>query len=181
MAKGKPHKLFIILFAALFLSLSGCAKKPEDAEASIHQGDQSFEAKDYDKAVKNYTAAIEAKPEAKAYQKRAKAYAAEGAHEEAIKDFHQVLDRDQDSAETWTGLGISSTETKEFSVATAAFRKALQLDPNYVEAYYWRGRMSQAQGEKENAIADFKRFLEKSNDAKLKEAAQAALQELGAK
>jgi tetratricopeptide (TPR) repeat protein len=181
MAKARSYTLFIIILSALLLSLSACARNPEDAEARIHQGDQSFEAKDYDKAVKNYTAAIEAKPESQAYQKRAKAYAAKGAHEEAIQDFHQVLDRDQDSAETWTGLGISSTETKEFSVAAAAFRKALQLNPDYVEAYYWRARMSQAQGEKDNAIADFKRFLEKSNDAKLKEAAQAALQELGAK
>jgi tetratricopeptide (TPR) repeat protein len=181
MAKGRPLALFIIILSVLLLNLSGCAKKPEDAEVSIHQGDQSFEAKDYDKAVKNYTTAIEAKPDATAYQKRAKAYAAKGAHDEAIKDFHQVLDRDQDSAETWTGLGISSTETKEYSVAAAAFRKALQLDPNYVEAYYWRARMSQAQGEKDNAIADFKRFLEKSNNTKLKEAAQAALKELDAK
>ena len=180
MTKRTQNLLFIMILSITLPGLSACAKNPESAETRINQGDQSFEAKNYDKAVKDYTAAIEVKPEAEVYQKRAKAYAAEGKHEEAINDFHQVLDRDQDSAEAWTGLGVSSTETKEFSVAAAAFRKALQLDPNYAEAYYWRARMSQAQGEKENAIADFKKFLEKSNDAKLKEAAQAALKELGA-
>lgn len=181
MAKRRPQTFFIIVLSVWLWALAGCAQKPEDAEARINQGDQSFEAKEYDKAVKSYTAAIEARPEATVYQKRAKAYAAEGKHQEAINDFHQVLDRDQDSAEVWTGLGISSTETKEFSVAAAAFRKALQLDSNYAEAYYWRARMSQAQGEKENAIADFKRFIEKSSDAKLKEAAQLAVKELEAK
>jgi tetratricopeptide (TPR) repeat protein len=180
MADLKLNSRWIILLA-LFLGLFGCAKNPELAETRVHQGDQSYEAKDYDKAVKEYTAAIEAKPEATVYQKRARTYAAKGQHEEAIKDFHQVLDRDQDSAETWTGLGISSTETKEFSVAAAAFRKALQLNPNYAEAYYWRGEMSKAQGEKDSAIADFKKYLEIGNDAKLKESAQAALKELGVK
>jgi tetratricopeptide (TPR) repeat protein len=181
MANRRAQTFPIILLSALLLTLSACAAKPEDAETRINQGDQSFEAKEYDQAVKNYTAAIEAKPEATVYQKRAKAYAAEGKHQEAINDFHQVLDRDQNSAEAWTGLGISSTETKDYSVAEAAFRKALQLDPNYAEAYYWRARMSQAQGEKENAIADFKRFAEKSSDPKLKEAAQLALKELEAR
>jgi tetratricopeptide (TPR) repeat protein len=181
MANRRARTFSLILLSAFLLALSACATKPEDAETRINQGDQSFEAKDYDKAVKNYTAAIEVKPEATVYQKRAKAYAAEGKHQEAINDFHQVLDRDQNSAEVWAGLGISSTETKDYSVAEAAFRKALQLDPNYAEAYYWRARMSQAQGEKESAIADFKRFVEKSTDAKLKEAAQLALKELQAR
>lgn len=180
MAKGKLNSQFVV-FLALLIGFFGCAKNPESAQTRINQGDQSYEAKDYDKAVKEYTAAIAAKPEATSYQKRAKTYAAKGEHEQAIKDFYEVLDRDQESAEAWTGLGISSIETKEFAVAAAAFRKALQLNPNYAEAYYWRAEMAKAQGEKESALADFKKFLEMSNDAKLKEAAQAALKELGAK
>jgi tetratricopeptide (TPR) repeat protein len=171
----------LVVVATLLLCLSGCAKNPETAETRIHQGDQSFEAKDYEKAVKDYTAAIEKKPEAEVYQKRARTYAAKGEHQEAIKDFYEVLDRDQDSAQAWTGLGISSIETKEFSVAAAAFRKALQLNPNYAEAYYWRAELAKAQGEKESAIADYMKFIEMSSDTKLKEAAQAALKELGAK
>lgn len=180
MAKIHLNSRFFIL-SALLVCFFGCAKNPETAETQINQGDQSFEAKDYDKAVKDYTAAIAAKPEAKVYEKRAKAYAAKGEHEQAIKDYYEVLDRDQDSAESWTGLGISSLETKEYAVAASAFQKALRLDPKYAPAYYWRAMLSKAQGEKDNAVADFKKFLEMSNDAKLKEAAQAALKELGAK
>jgi tetratricopeptide (TPR) repeat protein len=180
MAKVTLNSRFVV-FATLLLCLSGCAQNPETAETRINQGDQSFEAKDYDKAVKDYTAAIETKPDATVYQKRARTYAAKGEHQEAIKDFYEVLDRDQDSAQAWTGLGISSIETKEFSVAAAAFRKALQLDANYAEAYYWRAELAKAQGEKDSAIADFRKFLEMSSDAKLKEAALAALKELAAK
>jgi tetratricopeptide (TPR) repeat protein len=176
--KLNPRRIILL---ALFLCLFGCAKNPELAETRINQGDQSYEAKDYDKAVKDYTAAIAAKPEATVYEKRAKAYAAKGEHEQAIKDFYEVLDRDQESAQAWTGLGISSTQTKEFAVALSAFQKALRLNPNYTEAYYWRAEMFKAQGEKDNASADFKKYLENGNDAMLKESAQAALKELGAK
>jgi tetratricopeptide (TPR) repeat protein len=171
----------LILFTAFLLCLCGCAKNPENAEARINQGDESFAAKDYDKAVANYTAAIGVKPEADTFQKRAKAYAAKGQHEQAINDFHQVLDRDQESAEAWVGLGISSIETKDFTVAEAAFQKALRLKPDYTQAYYWRAMLSKAEDKKDNAIADFKKYLEVGTDAKLKESAQTLLKELGAK
>jgi tetratricopeptide (TPR) repeat protein len=179
MRNGKLYSRFIILSVAV-VCLFGCAKNP-DAETHVTQGDQSFAAKDYDKAVKDYSAAIAAKPEIQTYEKRAKAYAAKGQHQEAIDDYYKVLDQDQDSAATWTGLGISSTAAREFSVAASAFQKALRLDPNFAEAYYYRALMFKAQGETENAKIDLKKFLETSSDAKLKEAAQATLKELGEK
>ena len=179
MRNGNLNSRSIILSVCIFC-LFGCAKNP-DAETQVTQGDQSFAAKDYDKAIKDYSAALAAKPEIQTYEKRAKAYAAKGEHQEAIKDYYVVLDRDQDSAAAWTGLGISSTQTKEFSVAESAFQKALRLDPKYAEAYYYRALMLKAKGEPEGAKTDLKKFLEMSNDARLKEAAQATLKELEAK
>jgi tetratricopeptide (TPR) repeat protein len=170
----------VIILVLSILCLFGCAKNP-DAETHVTQGDRSFEAKDYDKAVKDYSAAIAAKPEVQTYEKRAKAYAAKGEHQEAIKDYYEVLDRDQDSPAAWTGLGISSTQTKEFSVAESAFQKALRLDSKYAEAYYYRALMYKAKGEAENAKIDLKKFLELSSDQKLKEAALATLKELDAR
>jgi tetratricopeptide (TPR) repeat protein len=182
--RNKNLSARFVISAVCLLCLCACAKNPDaetQAAASSKQGDQSFAAKDYDKAVKDYSAALAAKPESQTYEKRAKAYAAKGEHEEAIKDYYQVLDSDQDSPATWTGLGISSTQTKEFSVAESAFQKALRLDPKYAEAYYYRALMFKAKDEPDNAKVDLKKFIEMSSDAKLKESAQAMLNELGAK
>src|ERR1051325_1391886 len=98
MRNGKPNLRFM-MFVFWLLCLFGCAKNPDaepQAATNLRQGDQSYEAKEYDKAVKDYSAAIAAKPEAQTYEKRAKAYAAKGNHEEAINDFYQVLARDQE-------------------------------------------------------------------------------------
>ncbi|MBI3650687.1 MAG: tetratricopeptide repeat protein [Acidobacteria bacterium] len=173
-----------ILLSACLLWLCGCAKNPDaETQAAVHveQGDQSFAGKDYDKAVQDYSAALKAKPEPRTYEKRARAYAAKGNHQAAIDDYYKVLDADQDAAAVWTELGISSTATAEFSVAESAFSKALRLDPNYADAYYYRALMYKAQGDTENVRADVKKFLAISHDTTLKAAAQTLLQELGAK
>ncbi len=169
------------------ISFAGCAKDPNTAEINAKyethskQANEALAAKDYNQAVTEYSKAIEAKPETEAYKKRASAYEAQGEHDNAIKDYYSVLDREQESAEAWYGLGLSSIATKDYSTAEAAFRKAGKLNPDYAEPYYGRGLLNKAQGNTGEAIAAFKKFLEMSKDAALREKAQAELKALGAK
>lgn len=177
----------ILLQTLLTLCLFGCARNPDAAELNekyethAKQANEALASKDYDKAVAEYSKAIEAKPETDAYKHRAAAYEARGEHEKAINDYYAVLDHEQESAEAWYGLAMASIETKEYSVAEAAFRKASQLKPNYAEPYYGRGLLNKAQGNKEEAIAAFKKFLEMGKDPGLREKARAELKELEAK
>jgi tetratricopeptide (TPR) repeat protein len=183
------NKRQILYFSLLIsvISLSGCAKDPNTAEinakyeAHTKQANDALAAKNYTQAVDEYSKAIAVKPETEAYKKRASAYEAQGNHESAIQDYYAVLDREQESAESWYGLGLASIATKDYSTAEAAFRKASKLKPDYAEPYYGRGLLNKAQGDKDEAIAAFKKYLEMGKDPALREKAQAELKELSAK
>ena len=166
--------------------LAGCAKNPNAAEinekyeAHTKRANEALAEKNYSQAVDEYSKAIAVKPETEAYKKRASAYEAQGNHVSAIQDYYAVLDREQESAEAWYGLGLSSIATKDYSTAEAAFRKASKLKPDYAEPYYGSGLLLKAQGDKDEAIAAFKKYLEMGKDPALREKAQAELKELGA-
>ncbi|MFQ5812438.1 MAG: tetratricopeptide repeat protein [Anaerolineae bacterium] len=63
----------------------------------------------------------------------------------------------------------------------ADFDKAIQLDPDYATAYFIRGGVYAVKGEKEKAIADFKKVLQLSNDPLLRQPAEEQLKALGAR
>jgi tetratricopeptide (TPR) repeat protein len=178
---------YFYLLLILVIGLSGCAKDPNTAEinakyeAHTKQANDALAEKNYSQAVDEYSKAIAVKPETEAYKKRASAYEAQGNHESAIQDYYAVLDRDQESAEAWYGLGLASIATKNYSTAGDAFRKASKLKPDYAEPYYGRGLLNKAQGDKDEAIAAFKKYLEIGKDPALRDKAQAELKELSSR
>ena len=56
---------------------------------------------------------------------------------------------------------------------------AIQLKPDYAEAYYYRGMVYKAEQKKDEAIADFKKVLELNIIPDLQKKAQDRLKELG--
>src|SRR5262249_27886112 len=136
-------------------------------QSHFDRGKAALEAGNADLAIKELSDAIAAKPEASAYQSRGEAYAAKGSHAEAIKDYYEALDRNQEDSLTWALLGVSETAQQEYTVAENAFAISLRLDMSNVKAYYGRAMLSKAQGKKEEATADFNRVLERTKDKKL--------------
>jgi tetratricopeptide (TPR) repeat protein len=61
----------------------------------------------------------------------------------------------------------------------ADFNKAIELKPDFAEAYNNRGNVYKLKGEKANAQTDFKKVLELTNDPILRQKARRQLQELG--
>ncbi|UIE36372.1 tetratricopeptide repeat protein [Leptodesmis sichuanensis] len=62
----------------------------------------------------------------------------------------------QASATQYLEQGIQLIEAGDFRGAEAAFRKAIQLDPNNATAHYSLGVALAAQGKPEEAIAEFR-------------------------
>jgi tetratricopeptide (TPR) repeat protein len=52
----------------------------------------------------------------------------------------------------------------EWDRALADYNRALELDPDYADAYYYRGVLHYTLLEREQAIADFGRYLELAPD-----------------
>jgi tetratricopeptide (TPR) repeat protein len=65
----------------------------------------------------------------------AAALANAGKHDEAIVKFNEVITQVPKCTECYAAIGISSREKKDYAAAEAAYKKALEIDPNYIEAY----------------------------------------------
>ena len=64
------------------------------------------------------------------------------------------------SPEDWFLQGVSSLNSGRYDEAIGAFSEAVELNPNYAEAYRNRGLAWAKKGEHDRAIADFTRALE---------------------
>ena len=58
-----------------------------------------------------------------------------GKHDEAIAKFNEVIKDVPKCPECYIGIGASSAAKKDYAGAEAAYKKALELDPNMIDAY----------------------------------------------
>ena len=58
-----------------------------------------------------------------------------GKHDEAIAKFNEVLKDVPKCPECYIGIGASSAAKKDYTAAETAYKKAIELDPNAVDAY----------------------------------------------
>jgi tetratricopeptide (TPR) repeat protein len=58
-----------------------------------------------------------------------------GKYDEAIAKFNEVIASVPKCTECYIGIGAANREKKDYAAAEAAYKKALEIDPNYIEAY----------------------------------------------
>jgi tetratricopeptide (TPR) repeat protein len=58
-----------------------------------------------------------------------------GKHDEAIAKFNEVLKDVPKCPECYIGIGASNAAKKDYAASEAAYKKAIELDPNMVDAY----------------------------------------------
>jgi tetratricopeptide (TPR) repeat protein len=58
-----------------------------------------------------------------------------GKHDEAIAKFNEVLKEVPKCPECYIGIGASSAAKKDYAGSEAAYKKAIELDPNAIDAY----------------------------------------------
>jgi predicted Zn-dependent protease len=71
----------------------------------------------------------------KAAYAEAAALANAGKHDEAIAKFNEVIAQVPKCTECYAAIGAANREKKDYAASEAAYKKALEIDPNYVEAY----------------------------------------------
>ena len=137
--------------------------REESAENYFYRGNVFFRLKMYDKAIADYTQAIEKNPEcAEAYNNRGIAYRKTGEYDKAIADYTQTLEKNPEYIEAYINRGIVYRKTGEYDKAIADYTQALEKNPEYAEAYNNRGYAYDITGEYDKAIADYTQALEKN-------------------
>ncbi|XP_065173629.1 stress-induced-phosphoprotein 1 [Atheta coriaria] len=108
---------------------------PSKAEAEKEIGNEFFKKGDYATAVKHYSEAIRRNPEdPKLYSNRAACYTKLAAFDLGLKDCDDCVRLDPKFIKGWIRKGHILQGMQQPSKASAAFQKALELDPNNAEA-----------------------------------------------
>jgi superkiller protein 3 len=84
---------------------------------------------------------------------------AKGAVEEAIKNFHSVLEVDPDSAQGHMYLGVALATTRDTERGTAELNKAIELDPSNARAHHNLGTVLLQAGQVDAAYREFEKAL----------------------
>ncbi|EDR28434.1 small glutamine-rich tetratricopeptide repeat-containing protein, putative [Entamoeba dispar SAW760] len=112
--------------------------KPKEQNVDIQKkadehklkGNEYLNAKDYSKAIDEYTKAIQLNQEAVYYSNRSAAYCSIDENDLAIEDAKKAIELDPNYAKAYARLGIALTKKHKYAEAQKAIEDALIIDPN---------------------------------------------------
>jgi len=108
--------------------------------------------------------AVQQSKKAEAHLLRGLAYLDKDRHEEAIKEFNQVIALNSKGAEARYQLGLAQWKLGRPTEASANFVRALQLAPDHASARYYIGRTFLQAQNLPKAIESFEKVIQLGND-----------------
>jgi len=117
--------------------------------------------RDYDAALIDYGAAIEADPEYSiAYYSRASVYVVREQYDDALKDYNRAIELDPyRGGSVYQRRAYIHMIREDFEAALNDFNKAIELDPPTFDALYNRGRIRQQMKDYAGALEDYTRVI----------------------
>jgi len=92
--------------------------------------------------------------------------------------FNQIEDKARNSATVLNDLGVLKFSQEDWQVAAQYFESAMDIDPNFREAYYNLALAQNKLGKTKEAIVTLKEYLKFPNEVEWKNAALSFLNEL---
>ena len=115
-----------------------------------------YDKEENDKAIADYTKAIELSPDyASAFNNRGNAFAAKGDLDRAIADYDRAIEIDPKDPFRWNNRGLAWKRKSQYDRAIADFDQAIKVDAGYTAAYTNRGETYEAKGDIERAKVDY--------------------------
>uniref|UniRef100_A0A7C4GHB1 Tetratricopeptide repeat protein n=1 Tax=candidate division WOR-3 bacterium TaxID=2052148 RepID=A0A7C4GHB1_UNCW3 len=115
----------------------------------------------WDKAIENYSRALELEPESDAiHASIGVCHLRRGAPDAAVKALEQAVRIAPSSAAAWHSLGNARAMARQWPRAIDAYKRALRCQPDLVEAMYNMGLAFQSAGQPEQARAAFEAAIE---------------------
>jgi serine/threonine protein kinase/tetratricopeptide (TPR) repeat protein len=149
------------LDAALHLSRSAQNAFPSDFFLNYDLAQQLAEKKDYEGAVRFYTAAVAIRPHAVAARNNLGiALSNQERLDEAIACYRKAIDIDPNFAVAYCNLGVALGKQGKVDEQEAAYRKAIDLDPKYAPAYRNLGYLLALQNKLDDAVSAYRKSIE---------------------
>jgi len=129
---------------------------PDDAIALAHRGRAWAAARDHERALRDYDAALKLVPHHAGWHRlRGMLYAAADDNNKAIRDFDEALRLKPQDALTYVERGVTHKALKQYDKALADYAEAIRLEPNWAAAYYNRANVHKLLKAYDKALADF--------------------------
>jgi len=137
------------------------ARKAElDPNTHFNRGKTNYDKKDYDRAITDFTKAIQLDPDyVEAYKYRALAYYEKGNYDKVFADCNETIQRGNSTIKTSAYVIRANTYVKigDYDKAIDDCTEVIQLNPNYADAYTSRavayGKRNK-KGDVDKVIAD---------------------------
>ncbi|MFH1239495.1 MAG: tetratricopeptide repeat protein [bacterium] len=157
-----------ILLIGLVLLFAGCAgPKPTimpesamDIPQNAHDQGMKFLADSkYDEAINSFRHVVGLDPRFEAaYIGLCLAYTGKGDYKMARENVEEALDMKKDPA-AYVAYGRMYTDQGKFEKAIDRFNDAVEIDPKYAEAFYYKGQMYEKRGKYSEARIAYKNAL----------------------
>jgi Lipoprotein NlpI, contains TPR repeats len=123
--------------------------------------------KEYDRAIEDYTKAIELNPDdADVYYRRGNTWRDKKDYDKAIIDYSKALELRPGYAHYYLFRGIAWQYQGNKNNALAEYNKVIELNSDYAIAYYFRGNLYKSSGLFDEAIKDYTKTIELQPDDK---------------
>ncbi len=164
------HRFGLVLFFGVVIAISMYTgyldnKHQEEFDSYINTGKGYSDAGDFDKAILEFTKAIELEPDnPDGYSGRGLAYVLAKEYDKSFEDLNTVITIVENSSDRVSYInpevayffrGIAYTAKGDDNLAIRDFSKAIELNPDYADAYQARGRLYFMMGKDRQAFADY--------------------------
>lgn len=170
------HLATIFIALVLVILPTQAVSANEESDKHNSQGNDYYESKKYDDAIKEYTAAIAIENDNPIYyNNRGWAYFNSSKVDEALVDFNKTIQLDPDYANAYSGRAsvyLNKGETDEAKInfkraaliyidrknyddAEDELNSAIEADNNYGEAYYYLGLIENRRNNYQKAIHNY--------------------------
>jgi arylsulfatase A-like enzyme/Flp pilus assembly protein TadD len=126
------------------------------ADLYLREGNKDAAIAEYEKAAQINPSDVESQVNL------ATAYLEKGRVADSERIFHWILASGEQNAAAYNGLGLIAVQRQEFQAARANFEKAVQIDPDIVEAHMNLGLLYQMAGDIPRARTSFQTFVAKA-------------------
>jgi len=130
---------------------------PNDADAYWARGELYLERRLYDSAALDFTKVIELNPtRAEAYYKRGLSYIGPEDNSPGARLLRAIFGNKEDKNDWETSVDLRPY----YDGATSDFTKAIEIKPDYIQAYYERAKIYEQQHKYDKALADLIKIIE---------------------
>lgn len=131
----------------------------------IAKGDENYKSQKYDESIKNYQEALKLNPSDEiTLLKLGNIYKIKNDNKNALNFYKKAIVVNPNYTDGWFNLGLVYANEENNSKAKECFHRVITLDPGYGYAYYALALAYDQDGDKKEALANYRIFLTRNKD-----------------